>query len=429
MFCVATAMLLLLVVAKYRFLLIKPSMVVAACFHVQVQWAATVLSPDIERYLPQPYDFFVLAQVFPLVVLAGSFFLLHRRTADIYSRITEKGIHGMEIKVRTLVALFGAVMLILMVYLMFVPLAKTGIYAILLDPLQAKSARESSLKLLDSALLRYAFSLLKSALAPLLCVLSAVFLVQNLKKFKPGRSALAAMIILFTMVAVSLPGARMPAAMLIVTIIFALFTVYKMPLKLSYLLPGALLVMGLPVMFTIFREGQGLDLLIFLDYLKGGVFNRAFVVPMETGMWHVHYAQQSGFIGVSGIPKLAEFLAVEPVTLGNIIYLKYSPYRLYSGLSNTSFVFAYYACFGMVSMIFSVLATWALDFSVLVMEKVNNTAILLGTVAAIVTSSFWFVSTMYTTALITNGFIFILIFALLLDYLVKFSLASGRSNT
>ncbi|MCP5047327.1 MAG: hypothetical protein GY940_09165 [bacterium] len=422
--CLLTSLLLTIVILRYRFLLIKPSIIMIAFFHLQIQWAATIKAGFIEQYLPSHYDFLLLAQVFPLLGLAVSFFIFHRRTVKVYSRIITTGVENLEFKTRNLVILLGAMALVLMVYLSMVPLSSTGIYAILLDPLESKLARETSLKLLDSALLKYGFSYMKSALAPLLCVLTMIFLIRNLKQKKPGRSALGAIIILFAMAAVSLPGARMPAAMLILTMLFALYLAYNMPLNPTYPIIAFLMIISLPVLMTLFREGQGFDLAGFFGQLQGGIFKRVFVVPMETGLWHAHLAQTTGFTGITAIPKLAELMAVDPINLSNIIYLKYSPYHLASGLANTGFVFAYYSIFGIGSLAFSLLGTWALDLAIPLMDKLKNNALLLATCASLAIAGTKFVATMFTTVLITNGFLLILVTAFILDRLSNYSIVS-----
>jgi hypothetical protein len=311
-------------------------------------------------------------------------------------------------------------------YLSFVPLSSTGFYTILVDPLESTEARETSLKLLDSALLKYSFSFLKSALAPLLSVLTIIVSIQSLRSRKFLKGFLSLLIFFFSLVAVMLPGARLPGALLILTVIFALFLLYKMHIRPLYILIGFLLVIMLPLLMTIFREGQSLGLFIIFDYMKGGIFHRTFVVPMETGLWHVHYAQASGFVGFSAIPKLAQLMNVDPINLPNIIYLKYSPYHLYSGFSNTCFVFAYYTSFGLGSLVLSLLGLWVLDLSLLVYDKLKNLEILVAAIASITTSSFAFVSTMYTTVLITNGFLIILIIAHLLDRFLEFGVIKPR---
>ncbi len=422
--CVITTLLLGLIVWRYRFLIIKPSIIVIVFFHIQIQWAATIQAGYIEHFLPHPYAFLLLAQVFPLFGLMVSFFTMHKRTIKVYSKISRDTIWTLDIKSRTLIFLFALIVIITFVYLSFVPLTSTGIYAILLDPMQSTSARESSLKLLDSAFLRYSFSLLKSVLAPLLSVLAIISFIQNIKSKKILRGLWAIFIFLFTLVAVLLPGARMPGGILILTIIFSIFIIKRMPIRPIYIILSFLLIIILPVLMTLFREGREFDLFTSFNYMKGGIFQRLFVVPMETGLWHVHYGQELGFVGAAGIPKLAELMAIEPINLANIIYFKYSPYHVFSGLANTSFVFGYYTCFGIGSLVLSFLGLWALDLAILVFYKIRNNAILLAAVASTSVSSLGFIYSMYTTVLLTNGFIFILIFALILDRLSNFSLVN-----
>jgi hypothetical protein len=423
-FCIITSLLLGLIIWRYRFLIIKPSIIVIVFFHIQIQWAATFQADYIGQFLPRPYTFLLLAQVFPLLGLIISFFTMHKKTIKVYSKITRDTIWTLDIKSRALIFLFVLIVVIVFIYLSFVPLSRTGIYAILLDPMQSTSARESSLKLLDSALLKYGFSLLKTVLAPLLSILTIIFFIQSIKNKKMFRSLWAIFIFLFTLIAVLLPGARMPGGLLILTVIYSIFIIKKMPIRPAYIIFSFLLVIILPVLMTLFREGLEFDMVTFFDYMTGGIFKRVFVVPMETGLWHVHYGQEVGFVGAAGIPKLAELMAIEPINIANIIYLKYTPYRIFSGLANTSFVFGYYTSFGIGSLVFSFLGLWALDLAILVFYKIRNNAILLAAVASIAMSSLGFISSMYTTVLLSNGFIFILIFALILDRLYNLSLAN-----
>lgn len=416
MCCGATTLFFMMIFWRYRFLILKPSVLVLIFFHFQIQWAATLQAATIELYLPRPYPFFFMVQVFPLVGLFFSFFFLHRQMRGIYKKLVNTSLWSLTLKTRNLWLLLGGVVVIVFLYLRVTPLSQTGIYAIVLDPLQATAARESSLKLLDSTLLKYSFALLKSVLAPILSVLAAIYCFQNLKAKQWNRSVVGLAVFLFVLLAVSLPGARTPAGMVILTVLLALFVIYDMPIRPLYFFISFFLIVGLPIVMTIFREGKDLSPEMFLEYLQGSVFNRIFVVPMETGLWHTHYAQLNGFVGFAGIPKLAEFFSIDPVNLSNIIYLKYSPYNQASGLSNTCFVFSYYACFGMISLVFSWLALWSLDLSLLVLGRLRDKTILLATLVTLGTSCYAFTVTVFTTALITNGFLLILICAVLLDW-------------
>ena len=413
-FCIATFLLFVVIFLRYRYLFVKPSVIVLAFFHLSIQWAAALQAPAIELFLPHPYSFFVLAQVFPLVGLMGSFFFLRRRAESVSDKcagsVMDLDVHPYQVAV-----LFAAVLGIAVLYLATVPLSQTGLAAIFTRPEESHQARELSLKLLDSALVRYAFSFLKTVFTPLLVVLAAVWGLQNLRRFRLPGALFCAFCLAVSFLAVVLPGARLPGALLFFTIIWALLLRYKIKIKPLYFFPAVLMVIGLPVVLTVMREGQELNLLAFLDYLKGGIFERIFVIPMEVGLWHVHYAQTEGFVGIAAIPKLAVLFGEAPLYVPNLIFQKYTLYQLESGSAVTSYVFSYYSYFGMVSFVFSMIALWSLDLTLLVFDRFQNNAVLLAAVAALHTSSIAFVSTDFTTVLITNGFLLILVVGVLLD--------------
>lgn len=413
-FCVITFLAFAAIFLRYRYLFVKPSILVLAFFHLSIQWAAAFQASAIELFLPRPYPFFVLAQVFPLLGLVGSFFILHRRAAIVSQRCAGS-VMDLDVHPYQIVLLFFAVLGIAGLYLMTVPLSQTGLAAIFIRPEESHQARELSLKLLDNALVRYAFSFLKTVFTPLLVVLATVWLLQNLRRLRVAAALFCTICLGVSFVAVVLPGARLPGALLFFTIIWALLLRYKIKIKPLYFFPAVLLVVGLPVVLTVMREGQDLNLLAFLDYLKGGIFERIFVIPMEVGLWHVHYAQTSGFVGIAAIPKLAVLFGETPLYVPNLIFQKYTLYELESGSAVTSFVFSYYSYFGMVSFVFSLLALWSLDLTLLVFRRFRNNAMLLAALAALHTSSIAFVSTDFTTVLITNGFLLILVVGVLLD--------------
>ncbi len=413
-FCFVTFLLFVVIFLRYRYLFVKPSFIVLAFFHLSIQWAAALQAPSIERFLPQPYPFFVLAQVFPLLGLAGSFFMWRRR-AEIVSDKLAGPVMDLDIHPYHVVLLFAAVVGIAVLYLSVVPLSQTGLAAIFTRPEESHQARELSLKLLDSALVRYGFSFLKTVFAPLLVVSASVWLLQNLRRLKFIGALFCLVCLGVCFLAVVLPGARLPGALLFFTIIWALLLRFKIKIKPLYFIPAVMLVIGLPVILTVMREGRELNVLAFLDYLKGGIFERIFVIPMEVGLWHVHYAQTSGFVGVAAIPKLAVLFGETPIYVPNLIFQKYTMYNLESGSAVTSFVFSYYCYFGMASFVFSMIALWSLDLTLLVFDRFQNNGILLAAVAALHTSSIAFVSTDFTTVLITNGFLLILAVGIILD--------------
>jgi len=416
-FCLSTSLLLAIILIRYRFLLIKPSIIIIAFFHLRIQWAATFQAGYIENYLIHPFYFLILVQIFPLGALIGTFFIFHKQTTMIYSRIANKSLSSFSLEKEIVYIILTIILIISIYYLWHVPLSKTGLYTILVDPSKAAYAREASLKLVENPLVRYSYSFLKNVFAPLLSVLLVVFFFKNIK-IHLSRSLVAFAVLISIFPLVSLTGARSPAAALILTIIWAFYLKSGMPLRPFYLFLAFLLIVTPPVILTILREGQVITPSILLDYfLGGGLFDRIFVLPMKVGLYHVYHAQTKGFFGIAAVPKIAVLLGVQPIIVANFIYLNYLrfSYTLHSGLANTSYVFSYYSYFGILSVIFSVLALWALDFAVLVFKNIKNDWLLLACIASLFPASLAFIATDYTIALFTGGYFLLLFVTWVLD--------------
>lgn len=414
--CLCTSVFLLIVIFRYRFLLIKPSVIIVVFFHLRIQWAATLQAFRIENYLPQPYSFFLLVQIFPLLGLIGSFFIFHKKAQTIYFRISSKSTSSLLIE-NGIVYILVAVFLVITVYYFFhVPFSKTGLYAVFFNPSEAAHAREASLKLIENPLLRYSYSFLKNAFAPILAVILTFFILQKYRE-KIFQTSMALVMLIFVFFVASLTGARSPAAALILTIAWAFYLLKGMPFRPVYLLIIFLLVLTPPVLISLLREGQNINISIFLNYLKGGIFYRVFIMPMQVGLYHVYHAQANGFFGIAAVPKLAAVFGIQPINVANFIYVKYLrfSFTLPSGLANTSYVFSYYSYFGILSVIFSIFGLWALDLSVLIFKKIKNDLILLSCIASIFVVSIAFISVDYTIALLTNGFLIILFGSWFLD--------------
>lgn len=415
-FCISTSLSLIILFLRYRFLLLKPSIVVITFFHLQIQWAATIQAGYIESYLIQPFYFFILVQIFPLIGLMGSFFILHKQTIVIYSRIANRRFSSFSLKKEIFLILIVIVAVISIFYLWNVPPQKTGLYAILLNPTMAAEAREASLKLLENPMMRYGYSFLKNVFAPLLSVLIIFFIIKNIK-IRITQSFLSFFTLIFIFVVVSLTGARYPAAALVLTVLWAIYLNRGMRFRPSYFFLALLLTFAVPVILTILREGQAITFSNYLEYFKGGIFHRVFVIPMKVGMYHVYHAQAQGFFGIAAVPKLAMLWGIQPINVSNFIYLNYFrySYTLPSGLANTSYIFSYYSYFGILSVFFCLIALWGLDLSILVFKRIKNDWLLLASVSSLFTASFAFVATDYTIALLTNGFLIILFTSWLLD--------------
>lgn len=421
LFCILTLFLIFLVIWRYRFLMVKPSVIVITFFHLRIQWAATFKAEYIEQFLPDPIIFLFLVQILPILGLIGSFFIFHKDTIAIFSRVSKKNLLTFSVKKEIIFIPIFIILLIAIYYFMFIPPEKTGLYAIFFDPSKAVEAREASLKLIDFPLLRYGYSFLINVFAPFLSVFLIFVFLKYIKRIH-FMSLLAASMLALVLVLVSLPGARTPAAALIMTMIWALYLHKGIPFRPIHIILGLLAVFSIPVILTIFREGQVVDFSRFINYLKGGIFYRVFVVPMEVGLYHVHYAQVNGFFGIAAIPKLAALFNIEPVNAANLIYTYYYQFSIMipTGLANTSFIFSYFSYFGIFSIVISLLGLWMLDLAVLVFRKIRNDWILLAAIASLFPASMSFLSADYTIVLVTNGFILLLLLAWILDRINTF---------
>lgn len=426
MFCAITSLFLILILLCFRWYIIKPSIFVIIFFHIQVQYAATIYSGYIERYLNEPVEFLILVHGFPLLGLFFSSFIAVNTTKKVWFRIVNNNI---KIDYRIIFMLFSITIMILFMYFSYVPFNQTGLYHIFIDPSSSALAREMSLKLLDNQLIKYAYSLLMSTFSPLLAVL--IFLVIILKSNRNNiiLNTFLILIFIYSIFSVSLTGARSPVAEVILACLFAWFIRKKAPLNPLYIFIGVILVLFVPITLTILRTGKSFSVDLFFQYMFGGIFNRLFIVPMETGLWHTHFAQNFGFFGVAGIPKLARLFDIEPINVSNIIGLHYTNTTIESISANTSFVFSYYSYFGLPSFLFSILLLLLLDIAIIVYSKLSD-KLLVPCVATVSVASWSFINSNYSTVLLTHGFLVLLIVCYVLDRIsgVRLSISVKRSG-
>lgn len=414
--CISTSFILVIILLRYRFLLIKPTIIIITFFHFRIQWAATFQAGFIENYLPQPFSFFILVQIFPLVGLAVAFFTFHESARMILSRLSQRSLFSFSLETGVVCILLIIVSVISIFYISNVSFSQTGLYTIFSDPLKSAEAREASLTLVENQLVKYGFSFLKHVFAPLLSVFLMIFVLKNIKR-KYSRSLIASIALVLIFFIVSITGERAASASLILTIIWAFYLNKGMPFRPHYILLAILLVLTPPVLISILREDQTINLLQFFEYLRGGIFRRVFVLPMEVGLNHVHYAQVNGFVGIAAIPKISALFGIQPIYVANLIYLTYYSYPIKSGLANSCYVLSYYSYFGILSVFLSLFCLWILDFVILVFKKIKNNMLLLACVASIFTTSISFIANDFTIVLWTHGFLLLLFIPWLLDKL------------
>jgi hypothetical protein len=403
--CLLTSALLSWTALRDRALLVKPSVLVVVFFHVMIQWAATIEAGVIYDSLPSPYTFVLLAHGFPIATLVGSFCFLRRDARDVLRRLGAAVPDGATLMGTALLAGSG-VIVIVAAYLYSIGFADTGLYAVLVQAPDAIQVREDSLKLLTSSVLRYGFQLMATTLAPMSAVALTLWAFRGPKATLPLRLGVAATGVFIALFGVSLTGARGHGAQLVLALVLCWFFRRGAPFVPVRFAAAAVLVLTLPVGFSILRDGQTFTA-FNLERYYGGLVDRTFKGPMWVGYSYVHFAQTDRFFGPGAIPKLADFLDVPVENAANIIGLEYGASRLETVHANGSFVFTYYSYFGLWVFPLCCMAVWALDLALLAYRRVRDEGLMV-TVPAIAACVQNLASTEYTTLLVTHGFLPIL---------------------
>lgn len=415
--CICTAFGIGGIFCIRRYLFVKPSMLLLTFSHIFFQWPITIYAGYYEKFLPDPYVFAFLIHAYILVGLLVTVFTFRGNARRIWVRITDSAfLRNAVVGRKAIFLLFSLVLCVMGVYFFYVPFASTGLYAIFADPSNAAMAREQSLKLLDSRALKYGYSLMVSSIAPLLAVMLSIRIAGEFRK----RNYYAVMIyiIFFSFLAfsVSVTGTRVAMVNLLIVIAMALLFHKGLPFKPFKGFLFLIILLFLPTILTILREGKAIALGNMIEYL-GYLARRTFILTMDVGSWYVHYSQIHGSFGVASIPKLAVALGVEPVNTPNLIGLTYTNTSIKSVSAVAGYLFTYYSYFGIASLLFSVLFLWFLDVALLVYKRLSN-GMLLPCMAAASLSILSFISSDYTTVWLTHGFGVILLLSWLIDHFI-----------
>jgi hypothetical protein len=293
----------------------------------------------------------------------------------------------------------------------------TGLWAILFDTGTATQARENSLKLLDSASLKYAFSIGTGVIAPITLVLLTFRMT-----YRRAFSSTGAMIAIIGLLAlIGITGARMPIgrAMLAIAIAVALTT--RTRSRLLVLPAGVMGALAIAASLTLLRSGKGL--LEAGVTLVQGISNRVFALPFETGLRSVEFAAERGFLDGANVRPFAILTGQEHVKLSREVYHAFYFGRggaaIESGSANTCFLFDFQAAFGIwPGWWIALVAIGMLDFGLLAFRGLRGTmlpallAVFLLTVLKLLSSAF-------TTTLLTGGIGLIIAFAVVLPLLLR----------
>jgi len=414
-----TSVVLVAALWRERHLLLKPSIVVLLVFHVRIQWAAAIQSSTIEAYLPAPWDFALLAQGFPVLGLLLALGTWREESRAVWRRVTSPPVVASGRRLTMMLVLSVGILSVVGLFLSIMPWRSTGLYAILFDPASAADARAAfSLGGLSRSPLRYSYHVMANVLAPLLAAMIAMDWAALRRRREIARGAIGLATVALLVVVVSFSGARSYSAMIVLTVLWTVYLQRGLPVNPVGLLIGGVAVLALPTVLSVLREGLTVDLVVLWDHLVHGIFNRVFVAPMETGLWHVHFAQTQAPVGWAGIPKIAALLDRPAVNMPNLIAAQYAPGGGgETGGANTSFVFSYYSYFGQASFPLSLVGLWALDAVFVVYRRLSD-HLLLPCVVATSVASTSLVNAEYTVVLVTNGLAVAPVVALVLESLV-----------
>jgi hypothetical protein len=386
-------------------------------FYVLCQWGTAIQAGRIELFLPKPWIFVLLSQGFPIIGLAVSLLTCRRSARALWGRIIDHKPSDVSRKNKALILLAILFILYMFLYLSHVQFRSTGLYKIVFShstPAESYQARELSVKFLDNTFLRYGHNIIMAVFAPLLAVLS----VQILLFHGQRRNWLWVLFYLVSLavilLAVSISGARAYPAYIIMAIIFAEFLRRGFPIKPVYLVLAILLILTFPTMLSLLREGKVVTAKNFFEYLRGSTLNRVLIIPMETGLYHVQYAQEHGFFGIQAIPKLAAVLGIKPLNVPNFIARIMSGLPMDTTTANTAYIYAYYSYFGLSAFIPCLIGLWLLDMSLLVYHKLSAN-LLIPCVACISIVANTFSNTEYTISLFSQGFLLLLLVSWAVD--------------
>jgi len=415
-FClILTLAMLLYGVILSRYLFVKPSMIFALFFHVQIQWPSALYWTKIASNLTNPLAYFILAQIFPLLLVAGSILIGRHIARQVYDRVVNlpRSSYGEAFLPILPLALIS--LTILAWYLTTVPWEKMGLHAVIYDPENAKLAREHSLKLLTNKYLKYAVSIFNSSLAPVLACLIGIKMLDNWQQKKYPYLGLYLVCLAPILLAVSLSGARGPSAMILLAVFFLMLLIKGLPLQPVRIVLVLALILAVPGMVELLRAGGAFNPAeMRLRYAV--IIERAIGYGMtQDAQWHIEYVTKYGYWGIAGVERLAPLFGIKPIDIMNVVGKIYTNTQPLASVSaNASMIFIYYACFGWIALPLCLLLAWLLDATLYIYNQMQ-TIMLPVAIAACGISVVNLAHTAYTTIFITHGFLIILTMCFVCD--------------
>ncbi len=380
----------------------------------RINFMAAFAGPELDEGFRQGFTLRMLTVLFPL----GIFFWvlatpgLSRVSQDLANRCRytppsatlqkhSKQTTGMEKEYQIALVFLLVSATTIAMYLKTVPLMSTGLVTLFTDPINSTMAREESLKLVTSPLVRYSYLWHTVVLAPLLVGLA----VQARLPIFSLRNLLRIGLVIILIVSVMLTGARAPGGRLF--LLMGLIALLRMGLRRGTLtfIPGAAVAMVIAALISNLREGkiEGMDIMSLYGTVSTGIFNRVFETAYETGVWANHLAQDLGNFGIASIRPLAALFGVPFIDVANLSGLTFAHNPLATINATTCFLFAYQAAFGLVpGWLLSLGLVCALDLLLPLFLDLRG-RLLTAFLAAFLMANMVLVGSNFTTALLSQG--------------------------
>jgi hypothetical protein len=413
-FFITCSLLLGFIFQSRRYYFIKPSILLITFSIIFFQFPLAIYSGTYEVAVPDPYILSFLIHGYILIGLTVSLYTFQDASRTVWKRITEDEVKEPLMNTYAVVMLAGTVIFIGAIYLVHVPFRESGLYAVFANPAMAVVARERSLKLLDSQALVYAFSLMTSSVAPMLAVMLSLIGAHLFFERRFFSLTVILLTVISLMIVVSLPGARVSAVNLLLAVCISFFLVKGLPFHPARLFLLLILIVTPGVLIGMYRDGKAFGIDLYQQYLWDFIGRRILQDPLEVGSWYIHHAQTYGFFGIPALPKLAAIAGFDALNVPNYIGLRYQPNAGPTVSAGAGYLLTYYSYFGVASLLVSLIGLWLLDLAVSVYKSLSR-AFLIPCVSAVSLSTLSFISSDYSTVLITHGFAVTLILALSVD--------------
>lgn len=396
--------ILAIFVLRWRYLLLKPSILFIAYYQLSVMWPALTWHSYLIDLVPNVREYFVALHIFGLLGTVISVCTWHGTARYLKNRILQRPSTADRVGWLTFAVLASVLLFVAVWYLRTVGWHNTGLDAILTKAERTAEMREEALKLIPSALLRYGWMLATCAVAYLLAYFLALEGIRALRQQRFLRAGVMGLSYGGVLVLVMLPGARAPAALVVLTTLFAYYVATGFRLSPTIFVLLAALGLVVPSILSLLREQQELTMQNLAIYYLD-IFDRVAGRSVQDNIWLVSYVQEHGFFGGAGVPIVARLMNLEPVNIFNVVGLYFVPLGLESTSANASFPAVNYACFGPWALALSLLLTFLMD-GLLVMQSGLPRRLLIPSCGICAIISMNFAMTMFTTVFLTHGLVF-----------------------